>query len=394
MTKTQSVRHTLSPMFRGALFYLFFFGSMAIFGPFINVYYIELGLTGRQVGILIAISPLVTLLFATPLSALADRRRWRGRILQVALAGIALTIFLLRFPRTFLTLVPLCVLMAIFSSPILSIADSLIARMANRRGLNYGSMRLWGSMGFASSALIFGALWQRFGFAPMFVVGSLALVPVIWVAGLQEEGPIAQQRARPPISDLTRDLGLVMILVATFFVGISTSLAISFEGIYMRYLGGGQLLIGAFISASAFSEILTMRYGTRIAERLRGPRALLLSYGLMGIAFLGYVLVRTPWMLLLLAGVKGLGFGLFFTNTVHTINLRAPVEWASTAQSLMTVGMFGLAPLIAGPLGGVIYDTLGPSVIFIVGSVALGLAALVLAFAALKGMMATVKCEA
>ncbi|MBU1662630.1 MAG: MFS transporter, partial [Chloroflexi bacterium] len=268
MTKTQSVRHTLSPMFRGALFYLFFFGSMAIFGPFINVYYIELGLTGRQVGILIAISPLVTLLFATPLSALADRRRWRGRILQVALAGIALTIFLLRFPRTFLTLVPLCVLMAIFSSPILSIADSLIARMANRRGLNYGSMRLWGSMGFASSALIFGALWQRFGFAPMFVVGSLALVPVIWVAGLQEEGPIAQQRARPPISDLTRDLGLVMILVATFFVGISTSLAISFEGIYMRYLGGGQLLIGAFISASAFSEILTMRYGTRIAERL------------------------------------------------------------------------------------------------------------------------------
>jgi len=391
MMKPLSFRHTLNPMRRGSLFYLLFFGSVAIYGSFLNVYYIELGLTGRQIGIIIAISPLVTLLFATPLSALADRRRWRGRILQVALAGVAITIFLLRYPRTFLTIVPLCVLMAIFFSPVLSIADSLIARMANRRGLNYGSMRLWGSVGFASGAIIFGSLWQRFGYAHMFVVGSLALIPVIWIAGLQEEGQVAQQRARPPISVLMQDLGLVMILVATFFVGISTSLAIAFKGIYMHYLGGEQFLIGAFVSVSAFSEILTMRYGSRIAERLRGPRALLLSYVLMGIAFLGYVLVRTPWMLLLLAVFEGLGFGLFFTNTVHTINQRAPAEWASTAQSLMTVGMFGLAPLIAGPLGGLIHDTLGPPVIFIVGSFALGLAALVLTFATLKGMMAPVK---
>lgn len=374
-------------MLRGSLFYLGFFSSAAIFVPFLNVYYIELGVTGSQIGLLAALSPLMTLMFATPLSALADRRRWRVRILQGSLAGVSLVIFLLRFPRTFMTIAPLNMLFAVFLSPILSIADSLIARMANRRALNYGSMRLWGSVGFATSAIIFGALWQHFGFAPMFVVGSLAFIPMIWVAGLQEEGPVTEQRSRPPISALGRDLGLVVILVATFLVGISTSLAFAFEGIYMRYLGGGQLLIGAFISASAFSEILTMRYGTRIAERLRGPRALLLAYGLMGIAFLGYVLVRTPWMLLLLAGFKGLGFGLFFTNTVHTINQRAPVEWASTAQSLMTVGMFGLAPLIAGPLGGVIHDTVGPPAIFVVGCIAVGLAAFVLIFANRRGVL-------
>ena len=374
-------------MLRGSLFYLGFFSSAAIFVPFLNVYYIELGVTGSQIGLLAALSPLMTLMFATPLSALADRRRWRVRILQGSLAGVSLVIFLLRFPRTFMTIAPLNMLFAVFLSPILSIADSLIARMANRRALNYGSMRLWGSVGFATSAIIFGALWQHFGFAPMFVVGSLAFIPMIWVAGLQEEGPVTEQRSRPPISALGRDLGLVVILVATFLVGISTSLAFAFEGIYMRYLGGGQLLIGAFISASAFSEILTIRYGTRIAERLRGPRALLLAYGLMGIAFLGYVLVRTPWMLLLLAGFKGLGFGLFFTNTVHTINQRAPVEWASTAQSLMTVGMFGLAPLIAGPLGGVIHDTVGPPAIFVVGCIAVGLAAFVLIFANRRGVL-------
>ncbi|MBL7162025.1 MAG: MFS transporter [Anaerolineales bacterium] len=387
MIKILTRRDSLSPMLRGSLFYLGFFSSAAIFVPFLNVYYIELGVTGSQIGLLAALSPLMTLMFATPLSALADRRRWRVRILQGSLAGVSLVIFLLRFPRTFMTIAPLNMLFAVFLSPILSIADSLIARMANRRALNYGSMRLWGSVGFATSAIIFGALWQHFGFAPMFVVGSLAFIPMIWVAGLQEEGPVTEQRSRPPISALGRDLGLVVILVATFLVGISTSLAFAFEGIYMRYLGGGQLLIGAFISASAFSEILTMRYGTRIAERLRGPRALLLAYGLMGIAFLGYVLVRTPWMLLLLAGFKGLGFGLFFTNTVHTINQRAPVEWASTAQSLMTVGMFGLAPLIAGPLGGVIHDTVGPPAIFVVGCIAVGLAAFVLIFANRRGVL-------
>ncbi len=385
--KLSTLASSFSPLRRGSLFYLFFFGSAGIFIPFINVYYLDLGFTGQQVGLIATLSPLMMVLFAAPLAALADRRRWRVRILQGALTGVMVTIFLLGFPRTFAAIAILATLMAFFFSPVLSIGDSLVARMAARHNLNYGSMRLWGSIGFASSAVLFGALWQQVGFQAMFVVGSLAFIAMIWIAGQQEEGPEMAAQERKPISDLLRDTGMVIILAASFLVGIALGLSIAFESIYMNYLGGGELMIGMLSGFSAFSELPTMRYGNVIVQRVRGPKALLLSYGLMGSAYLGYVFIRAPWALLLLAAVKGLGFGLFFTTTVRLVNERAPAEWSATAQALVTVGMFGLAPLVAGPLGGWVHDAVGPPAIFIGACAAIGCAVLVMLFAILRGTL-------
>jgi predicted MFS family arabinose efflux permease len=64
---------------------------------------------------------------------------------------------------------------------------------------------------------------------------------------------------------------------------------------------------------------------------------------------------------------------------------RAPEAWTATAQAALIAGMFGLAPLIAGPIGGIVFDALGPSAVFVGGSAAVGLAALVLLFATAKG---------
>jgi MFS family permease len=130
-----------------------------------------------------------------------------------------------------------------------------------------------------------------------------------------------------------------------------------------------------------------MFYGQRIAQRLHGPNTVILAYGLMAGAYLGYVLLANPRVMPFFSILKGLGFGLFFTNTVRILNERTPEEWASTAQSLMSVGMFGLAPLVAGPLGGLIHDAFSPGAVFGLGILALALAALVLGWAALRGRL-------
>ena len=183
-TLTDQTQQTklLSPTRSGSLFYLFFFLSTGSFGPFQYIYYSELGLTGQQVGVLATFFPLMTLLFATPLSSLADRKRLRTRLVQTSTLIVAVIFFFMQFPSTFGGIALLMLPMAFFFSPMMSIADSLIARMAQRHNLNYGSMRMWGSIGFASAAFVFGAIWGQVGFKPMFVVGSLILLPVIWIA--------------------------------------------------------------------------------------------------------------------------------------------------------------------------------------------------------------------
>ncbi len=373
------------PALYGSLFYLGFFLAAGAFAPFLSVYFTELGFSGQQVGLLATLSPISTLIFAPLLSSLADRKRRRARLAQAALALWGLLVFFLGFPNTFGGIALLMALIAVSFSPIMATADSLIARMAQRRRLNYGGMRLWGSIGFATSALAFGAAWERLGFGPMFVVGALLVLPLVWIAGRLEEGPAqaARQGGRP--TDLLRDTGLVLLLVATFLAGISNSLAITFEGIYVRFLGGSNFLIGVMIAFAAFSELPTMFFGERIARLLRGPQSVILSYILMGGAYLGYIWTSNPALLPVFAILKGLGFGLFFPNTVHILTDRAPESWSASAQSLMAAGMFGLAPLVAGPLGGLIHDRVSPTAVFGLGVLSLALAGGVMLLAVRRG---------
>ncbi len=371
----------------GALYYLFFFFSAGSFAPFLYVYFAELGLSGQQIGWLASLAPLSTLLLATPISALADRRGWRVRLVLLAMAGHAAILFFLQFPTTFGGIALLILPLAVLASPGISIADGLIARTARRQRLNYGGMRLWGSIGFATSALLFGAIWQRLGFKPMFLTGSLLFLPLLWISRKLEEGPIRKEQKGKPVGVLFRDTGLAMLLTAAFLAGISNSLSLTFEGIYVRSIGGGNFVIGVMIAFAAFAELPTMFYSRRLIQRLRGANTVLLAYGLTASAYLGYIVVAEPSLLPLFSILKGLGFGLSFTSTVHLLTERTPDEWASTAQSLLTVGLMGLAPLIAAPLGGRIHDVVSPTAVFGLGVLALGLAALILRLASVFGKL-------
>lgn len=355
--------------------------------PFVYVYFTELGITGEQVGWLSVLAPVMTMLFSTAISSLADRAHKRARLAQVTMTGAAICVFLLRFPDTFSGIALLMVFFAIFSSPIMALTDSLIARMAKRHSLNYGGMRLWGSFGFAMSAVVFGALWQNLGFEPMFLTAALFYLPLIWITGKLEEGPVNSQEKRVPVSILIRNSGTVLLLLATFLAGISNSLFMTFGGIYARWVGGGNFLIGLMIAFGGIAELPTMLYSNRISNRLGKTNTAILSYGLMAAAYLGYILMTDANFLPLFSILKGLGYGLWFTVTVRLLVERTPDEWAATAQSLLAICWFGLSPLVAGPLGGWIHDVISPKAVFGLGIITLGMAALVLWFAKLRGKL-------
>ena len=101
IANVQNQSKTLKPIKSGSLFYLGFFLSTGSFSPFLYVYYSELGISGQQVGLLATFFPLMTVLFATPLSSLADRKSWRIRITQGAILIVAVIFFFMQFPTTF-----------------------------------------------------------------------------------------------------------------------------------------------------------------------------------------------------------------------------------------------------------------------------------------------------
>ncbi len=145
-------------------------------------------------------------------------------------------------------------------------------------------------------------------------------------------------------------------------------------------------MVGLFYGLSALAEMPGMYFNSALRLRFGGPGALLFAYFLTATGVIGQALAATPWALLASTSLRGAGFGLFFSVTVRLIDERVPEEWSSTTQAIMQAGAWGLIPLIAAPLSGLVYDLAGGPALFWSGAVLVGLAVLVILLASAWGL--------
>lgn len=377
-----TIRQHIAPGLRGALFYAFYWGAVGLYEPFLNVYFMRIGLDSTQIGWLAAVLPLCTLAVAPLVARMADRARRRVLFLALGSGGFALAIMLPLAPGfrpTFAAMVGFVGLFAVFRSPIVALADSLTASMAQRHALDFGAMRLWGSIAYTITAICLGLVWARTGFSTMFFCTGLGFVLVILAALLLEEPapqvPNVSSREAHPLVELAHekqpaparwslDPGLLFLLSATFLVIAALFMAGTFGSVYMVQLGGSEGLVGALMGISALGEVPGMLVGSRVARRFGYTNTLLVAYVLNAAGLFGYGLAQTPNVMLIFSALRGLGFGLLLVCTVTIINLRAPHHLAATYQGILNASCWGLAPLLGGPISGWIYQNLGPSTLF------------------------------
>lgn len=379
-----------TPLMLGSLFYLFYWAFVAVYDPYLNVYFSELGLTGFQIGLIVTVVPLASLIWSPFVSAMADRYGKRVQFLQWSMIAWAVMVGIVALPRTFWTILPLVVLLALVRSPTSPISDSLIARMSTRHGLSFGRMRMWGSAGFALVSITSGFIWAKMGYGPMFAAAILLALPAIYFSGKLESGPVVNSQERGPIKDLLRDPGMVTIFVISFLMGAALLSTYIFGGIYMASLGGNQFMMGLMFGLSALVEVPVMHYSSNIIDRLTSARTLGLSLLFLMLSIVGFVFATSPEMLVFSGLIKGVGFGLYFVTLVRLIDERAPDEWKSTAQAISSACFVGLSPLLTSALFGYIFDTWGGSRLYVVATMMAGTAVLLMGLALVKNWFAPV----
>jgi PPP family 3-phenylpropionic acid transporter len=371
-------RLEISPAFRASGFYLTFFFTLAVYLPFLNIYFRTLGMSGWQIGILAALMPTGSFLAVPLITMLADRLGWRIRLLTASVCGTAAALLLFLVPTKFLSLVLVMAFFSVTYSAVVPLADTSIVRMSVRHDLNYGGLRLWGSLGYAISATASGVLWQHTGYRPMFVVAALFSLAVALSAHSLENVPGQERREPAPLGSILNDRLLMGVLISTLLAASAIGMEFTFVGIYMSNLGGSGLLLGMLFGVSALCELPGMRYSSRIGSRIGPGFALVLAYGFLTLAYVGYAASPNPYVLLAFSLLRGLGYGLFYVGTVHFLNARAPHGWAATVQGIMNATAYGLGQLISRPLAGRIFDVYGPRVLYVVCASLSVLAALVM----------------
>ena len=84
------------------IFYFFYYATLGVFSPYLNVYYERLGFSGSQIGNINSLS-LVFAMFTTPLwGIVSDKTKKHKLVLTVAVGMTAIVLFIWSLQRNYI----------------------------------------------------------------------------------------------------------------------------------------------------------------------------------------------------------------------------------------------------------------------------------------------------
>lgn len=349
------------------------YGTTAIFRV---LYYRRLGLTGAQIGLLIALEPMVTIVSGPLWSMLADRAGLRDRLLTFMTVLSAVPLLAMIWLTSWPWLVVLTVLHAAFRGPIQPLTDSSALAALGAKREQYGRVRALGSLSYALVVWATGVAiegrdlrWIFPAYAVLMVSASLLSLRVRSGQG------VLPTSIRSGLGQLVRDSSWVIFVVAFFVSMMLQAVAFNYNSLYLDGLGAAEGMVGlSGALASLAQTALLLFMMPRLLRRWGSEPLLLAALALFGLGLAIWSLVPLVWAVAASTVVMGCSFVTALVAAVDFADRHAPPGLATTSQALTTGLMSGMGQSAGGLLAGSLYDGVGPQVTFGVFSV-MGLAA-------------------
>ncbi|HEX9122856.1 MAG TPA: MFS transporter, partial [Actinomycetota bacterium] len=363
---------------------------IASFFPFFAPFLEERGLSESEIGLVIAAMALARVLTNPVWGHVADTKIGRRSVLQLAAAGATVAALILFWWGDGLAAVVITtMLLAATSSTVGPNIDALaLAHLGEERMTDYGRIRAWESLSYAAACLALGFVLQATGIQWMltaYAAASLALLG--WSFSVARDRPQAGEEAHGRLGSV----GAVFreaprfwaFLAASMLVWVAFSAAWNFISLKILAEGGGPRLIGFGTALGGLMEVPTMRLSSRLAARVGLRLVFVAGCVVYGTGFLLWGLISNPTIVSMLTVFEGAGFALLFTSTVVIVGRLVPPRLHSTGQSIASTVGFGVSPILGGAIGGVVFQRLGPEVLY-VGACVFALGAGALSMAALN----------
>lgn len=347
-------------MTRLALYYGAAFAMIGIHLPFWPVWLAARGLGPTEIGVVLAAGVGAKVIVNPLVAHLADKHGQR-RPIMVALAVAATCAFaLFGLAGELSAIVAVTVLFFAAWSPIMPLAESLTMIAGGGREIDYGRVRLWGSLAFIATAV--GAGYLLSGRSPdVIYVVILAALGLTVAATLALPGtavaPAAGGRFAP--LEVLRDRRFLLFLVAAALIQASHSVYYAFGTLNWKAAGYSENVIGWLWAEGVFAEIVLFAYGARLVRRL-GPAMLVVLGGAAGAV--RWTLTGATDALPVLVAMQALHaftFGATHLGAIYFIARQFPAHVSASAQSLYSAVVMGLGMASSALLAGRLYGEFG-----------------------------------
>jgi PPP family 3-phenylpropionic acid transporter len=341
---------------RLALLYVAVFVQIGVAVPFWPLWLKSQGLDEVQIGWLLACGQWGRVVVNPAIAHHADRRgALRGALL--ATCGAAALLFVPFFwVRGFPALLVTFVLFQCTWSAVVPLLDALALHAQRERGLDYGRVRVFGSLAFAGAALAAGVAVERWGagVTPYVLLATVAASGIAALAAPALGGAPVSERPRLPVAELARHRGFLLMVAGAALISASHAVYYGFATLRWQAAGWDEDTIGLLWTTGVATESVLFLGGRRLVARL-GPIRLVLAGAVASVARWTLLGAAVPPALTFAAqALHGLTFAATHWGVMLYLREAVPAAIVTSAQSVYAAVAGGLvlgcATLAAGPL--------------------------------------------
>ena len=357
-----------------ATYYFFYFVAVGVLEPYLTPLWRDFGLSAAEIGLLNAIMPGAAIVAPFLWTAYADATRQGDRIflwntwLSMA-ASLALPA-----ARTFAVAALGIFCVAVFRTPLIPLANSMAFRALAGRPHGFAGIRLWGTIGYIVAAVVAGGVmdWLGLRIGMYGIALAMAACGVVAWAGRSRERVRLAPASLPEILESLRDRRFLMLVTATGLAWTSYGPYGTFYTIHLESLGYARAFAGAAWAVAATSELAVMLLWPRMCRWAEPRTWLMIALAAHPLRWLLSSIAHGPVLLLTIQLTHAFTFGVLYLAAMQIVERLAPAGLRATAQGVFASLTFGVGGLAGSILGGVLYEAMGMTALYIASAIISG----------------------
>ncbi len=371
----------------------FVYIASSFYGPFQSAFFSSHGMNSVQIGILMTISPIASILIQPLWAMISDRTGKRKTILSLVVLGSSLSILSYYLGNTFLSFLIAAIIFSVFITSIIPLSDAIIIREANKINFDFAVIRMGGTLGFSVMVILAGRILV---YRPdsLFLMGSLGYICLLIFVLRLKKDPAPEKASSTKIDEnmtfqrvrgirsVFKTRMIYFVLAFALISQIGLSFYWSFLGVYILDLGYGQSTLGWINCFAALSEVPTLVFINRLIRRFGSMKILL---GSCFILSLRIFLTTSGSLPVIFASqlLHGTSYMTIYFSCAVYINDNVRPGKQSQGQSFLAIVQTGIGSIVGNIAGGYLVRQLGISpaygfmaasivgVAFLIGSVLL-----------------------
>jgi PPP family 3-phenylpropionic acid transporter len=343
-----------------ALVYIFYFGQLGVFIPYVGIYLDYQGLNSAQIGTLLAVVALSRIIGPNMWAHFADKSGQLGEVLRF---GCLLSFICILYVHSFWGMTLVFASMMMFWTAVLPQLEVITAHATEETKGGYGAVRLWGSVGFIFATLALGFLLDHYSPRVIVYSGIVMLMGLFissfLIVSTNKEHNVAPEKETdaPPSIMKIWTFGFIVFLLGNTLLQISFGSFYNFFTLYMRELDYSGLQTGVFIGLGVAAEVVIFIYAMRLIQHF-GVKALLvfsIFFTAIRWALLAFLASYTS-IIVFTQLIHALSFGLTHAASVYYLQQNFPKAFQSRAQALYVSVAFGIGGALGSYIAGLLWE--------------------------------------